>query len=589
MGVVYKARQISLNRLVALKTIRGDRLASEADLQRFHFEAEAVANLDHSHIVPIYEVGEHRGHHYFSMKLLAGGSLEKRLADYLDEPRNAARLLVTVAQAMHHAHQRGILHRDLKPANILLDADGGPHVADFGLAKRVEGQDDLTLSGAIVGTPSYMAPEQASGKKAGGDDGDRRLRPGGGPLRAAGGPVRRSWAIPCIQTLDLVRDHEPEPPSKVNRRVRARPGGHLPEVPGEGPARRYGSAAALADDLARFLANEPILAKPVGRLEKLWLWSRRNPVVAGLAAAMMSILVVVAVGSTLAAFQFEHLAEEQRRAAEETRRLLIRQYVAAGTRLMDEGDLLRSLPWLTEALRLDQGNPAREREHRIRLGAVLRAALNLCTSIATMGPSSPRTPAPTAGASSPQAMTARRESGMRPPGLPCSRSRHAGVVRYADFSPDGRRIVTASEDKTARVWDAETGTLIKVTRGAHRQGASRRLQPRRSPRRHRQPGRHGAGLGRGRPASRPIGSSTAIGSGTPPSAPTVAASSPPARTARRGSGTPPPARRSATPSGITARCGMRPSAPTAGASSPRARTVRRRSGMRRPARERARA
>ena len=164
MGVVYFARQISLNRFVALKMIPSDRLATETDLRRFHVEAEAVALLDHAHIVPIYEIGEHEGQQYFSMRLIDGGNVADAIPRYVEDPRAAARLLSTVARAVHFAHQHGILHRDLKPANILLDRSGQPHVSDFGLAKRIEADCKLTQSGVILGTPSYMAPEQAAGR-----------------------------------------------------------------------------------------------------------------------------------------------------------------------------------------------------------------------------------------------------------------------------------------------------------------------------------------------------------------------------------------------------------------------------------------
>jgi serine/threonine protein kinase len=165
MGVVYKARQISLNRTVALKMILAGQLASAADVQRFHTEAEAAANLDHPNIVPIHEVGEHDGQHYFSMKLIEGGSLAEQLTRFAEDAKATAKLLAVVARAVHHAHQRGILHRDLKPGNILVDQHGQPHVTDFGLAKRVEGNTGQTQTGAIVGTPSYMAPEQARSEK----------------------------------------------------------------------------------------------------------------------------------------------------------------------------------------------------------------------------------------------------------------------------------------------------------------------------------------------------------------------------------------------------------------------------------------
>ena len=165
MGIVYKAHQLSLNRPVALKMIKASRFPSDDDVRRFQNEAEAVARLDHPNIVPVFEVGRYADQYYFSMKLIAGESLDKRSNDFLSDPRRAAELVAMTAGAIHHAHQRGILHRDLKPANILIDAEGRPHVTDFGLAKRVEGDSELTQSGAILGTPAYMAPEQASGKR----------------------------------------------------------------------------------------------------------------------------------------------------------------------------------------------------------------------------------------------------------------------------------------------------------------------------------------------------------------------------------------------------------------------------------------
>jgi WD40 repeat protein len=292
MGVVYRARQVSLNRVVALKMILAGQLAAPEDVQRFRREAEAAAHLDHPHIVPIYEVGEHDGQHYFSMKLIDGGSLAGR---QLPLPGwQAAQLLATVAGAVHHAHQRGILHRDLKPGNILLDAQGQPHVTDFGLAKRVEGDEPHTRTGGIVGTPGYMAPEQARSEKTLTTATDvyglgavlYELLTGRPPF----------GADTPLETLLQVREQEPQRPRVLNREV----GRDLETVClkclEKEPPRRYGSAEALADDLERWLAGEPVRARPSTRVERLAKWARRRPAAAGLvvvsAAGLIGLLVL---------------------------------------------------------------------------------------------------------------------------------------------------------------------------------------------------------------------------------------------------------------------------------------------------------
>jgi WD40 repeat protein/tRNA A-37 threonylcarbamoyl transferase component Bud32 len=295
MGVVYKARQVSLNRVVALKMILRGELATPADVQRFRAEAEAAANLDHPNVVPIYEVGEHEGRHYFGMKLIDGGSLGRLVPELVCHPRRAARLMSTVARAVHHAHQHGLLHRDLKPANVLVDARGEPHVTDFGLAKRVEGDSQLTQSGAIVGTPSYMAPEQATGKKGLTVAADvyavgailYELLTGRPPFRGE----------TALDTVMQVVHHDPPRPRSVNPSADRDLETIAMKCLEKDPARRYASVAALADDLDRWLGGRPILARRAGPAERVVKWARRQPVLAaavGTGAAAAVGLVVLA-------------------------------------------------------------------------------------------------------------------------------------------------------------------------------------------------------------------------------------------------------------------------------------------------------
>jgi ABC-type amino acid transport substrate-binding protein len=299
MGVVYRARQRSLRRLVAVKMILAGHLASAVEVRRFSTEVETVAQLDHPSIVPIYEVGEHDGQHYFSMKLIEGGSLSQYLPRLRDDPMAAARLVSAVARAVQCAHDRGILHRDLKPANILLDDQGRPHVTDFGLAKHVALADapvaerPLTQTGAIMGTPHYMAPEQAGGQKA--------LTPASDVYSLGAILYEALTGRPPFQgdtTLEIltrVRESEPERPRALNPAAPRDLETISLRAMAREPHRRYPAAGALADDLDRFINGQPILARPPGRFERVWRWCKRNPATTGLSAVAAVLLVAVVV------------------------------------------------------------------------------------------------------------------------------------------------------------------------------------------------------------------------------------------------------------------------------------------------------
>lgn len=292
MGVVYKARQVSLNRTVALKMILAGQFASVADVQRFRQEAKSAANLDHPNILPIYEVGEPHGQQYFSMKMVNGGSLASRMQELRKDTQAGVDLFLAICEAVSFAHQRGILHRDLKPANILIDADGTPYVTDFGLAKKVEGDSNLTQSGAVVGTPSYMAPEQARAAKNISTAVDTYSL--GAILYefVAGEPPFRGDTV--YATLQKVIEEPPSDPRSVNRLANRDLSVIALKCLAKDPAKRYQTVAALTDDLLRFRRGEPITARPVGRVERLKMWGRRNPKLAGsLAGTYLALLLGV--------------------------------------------------------------------------------------------------------------------------------------------------------------------------------------------------------------------------------------------------------------------------------------------------------
>ncbi|HEV3343032.1 MAG TPA: serine/threonine-protein kinase [Pirellulales bacterium] len=296
MGVVFKALDRKLNRVVALKMILSGRFAAEQDLRRFHVEAEAAAKLDHSGIVPIYEVGQCEGQHYFTMKFVPGGSLAERLGELRKDPRAAVAILAKVSRAVWHAHQRGILHRDLKPSNILIDEAGEPLVSDLGLAKSLSTDSQLTQSGAIVGTPGYMSPEQATGTSDVTTAADVYAL--GAMLYEAltGRPPHQ--AATALDTLLKVINERPIPPRSLDSAIDQGLERIVLKCLEPSPGDRYSSAAALADDLDRWLAGEPLSVRSPSVTSAAQLWLRRN-LRSAAGAAIVGLVAGVACGITL--------------------------------------------------------------------------------------------------------------------------------------------------------------------------------------------------------------------------------------------------------------------------------------------------
>jgi WD40 repeat protein len=298
MGVVFRARQVSLNRVVAVKLILAGELASAASVERFYAEAELAAGLDHPNIVPIYEVGEHEGLHFFSMKLIEGRSLDVAAAKEPFSPRHAAQVMVLLASAVHYAHQRGVLHRDIKPKNILIDASGQPHLSDFGLAKSLEQEGGLTRTPDVLGTPSYMSPEQAAGKT-------KRLTTAADVYSLGavfyelltGQPPFAGATI--METVRQVLDKEPRRPSALKPGIDRDLETICLKCLEKDPARRYGSAEALAEDLERWLRREPIQARPIATLGRLGKWTQRNPRTAALLLLCGLAILAFLVGQTV--------------------------------------------------------------------------------------------------------------------------------------------------------------------------------------------------------------------------------------------------------------------------------------------------
>jgi WD40 repeat protein/tRNA A-37 threonylcarbamoyl transferase component Bud32 len=459
MGVIYRARQVSLPRLVAVKMIRADRLASPTDVLRFRSEAEVVASLDHPNIVPIYEVGEHQGQPFFSMKLIEGGSLAQRLLRLVRDIPAAVRVLVAVTRAVHHAHQHGVLHRDLKPANILLDAQGQPHVTDFGLAKRLAPRVEasLTQQGMIVGTPSYMAPEQAADRSGVTTAADTYSL--GAILYEVltGRPPFRAETL--LDTLVQLQEQEPVPPRSFNRQVDRDLETICLKCLQKDSSRRYASAQALADDLDRWLRGDPVRARPISRRQRVVRWVRRRPHLAALAALLVLALVG---GFTGVCWQWLRAEKESTRAASlaETERqtaysravsLAYAEWRAgnAGTAhkvLLACPPNLRGWEWhylqrlfQTRQLATLEGHTDGVLAVAFSPGGRLLASASADGSIKVW-----------------DRHTARLLETLHG---------HRGHVTAVAWHPDGKSLASGGADATLRLWDADSGASLATLRG----------------------------------------------------------------------------------------------------------------------------
>lgn len=434
MGVVYRARQAALDREVALKVLPGGVFSDPKAARQFRLEAVATARLQHPNLVAIHEVGEQDGVPYYAMDLVEGPTLAEVVAAGPVPARRAAGWVETVARAAAHAHEHRLVHRDIKPANILLDRSGQPRLVDFGLARLLDGPMGGSTLGQAQGSPAYMAPEQALARPD-------EVGPAvdiyslGAVLYhlLTGRPPFLAESLHAL--LLLVRSSEPIAPRRLNPTIPADLETICLKCLEKSPGQRYGSAAELADDLARYLASHPIRARPVGPVGRLLRWRRRQPTLANLTAGVFLLLTLVAVGASVAGFRIdaarnaEHRAREREERANRDLRDANRQLSEAVThlelqrceRFFRDHDASAGVAHLAELVRRDPA--ARVPRHRL-MSALLH----------------------------------------RNWALPESAIRHAGQVATAEFSPDGTRVLSASWDGTARIFDAGSGTSLNLLR-----------------------------------------------------------------------------------------------------------------------------
>lgn len=498
MGVVYKARQTALNRIVALKMILSGKFAAESQIARFQAEAEALAKLQHPNIVQVYDVGNHQGNAYIALEFVEGGNLAEKLKSQPQPPRAAARLVELLARAMQSAHEVGIVHRDLKPVNILLQPFvlgdvrstsgshgrsagssqqsrsgtkqsimthvsveyGTPKITDFGLAKQDEGAaSGMTNAGSIMGTPSYMSPEQAIG--------DIGLIGPATDIYTLGAilyemltgrpPFRADTPVNTI--MQVIRG-EVVPPSKLVAKLPRDLETIALKCLEKSPHKRYPSAAAFADDLENYLEDRPITARPVGTIERTLKWIHRRPLIASLVGAIiLGVLSFIVLGTYayLAVTDRARAAEiaqaDANAAAAESKKRLIRLAVANGAQLLDRGEVLGGAGWFAEALKLDENNPTAEVIHRKRIASVLarspilahlwehEAAVNDITLSADGSL--------IASGGNDGLIRMWNLADGKPIQLPIE---NGAAIAALDFAPDGKELLVLSQDGTCKLW-----------------------------------------------------------------------------------------------------------------------------------------